>query len=462
MNLPNDFLEYMKKLLGDEFSDYLDSMNLPSNHGLRINRLKISEEEFNNITPYEINKIPFIDNGYIYNDKDNPAKDAYYHAGLYYLQEPSAMLPANRLPISEGDKVLDLCAAPGGKATELAGKLNGSGLLYANDISASRALALLKNLELCGAPNIYVTAETPENLSKKLPQFFDKILCDVPCSGEGMFRKDSSLINSWIEKGPDYYQPIQRSIVDSAYEMLRPGGMLMYSTCTFNEKEDEENILYLLDKYSDLELINIDWYEGFTKGILGLDKCVRIYPHKMNGEGHFLALLKKKESNTEQNKKGTNVFEQTENSVIIRKLVSSNNKNTNSKKIFDNRKNRKISVKDNIDTTNQEYVEYKLPNLLDNGYREGIRYIRTGLMLSDSQAYAMTLSMDKYNNCLSLSHDDIRVNKYLKGETIFLNNDEAVDEGNCLILVDKYPLGFAKCDKNGKMKNLYNKGWRMV
>ena len=462
MNLPNDFLEYMKKLLGDEFTDYMDSMNLPSNHGLRINRLKISEEEFNNISPYEINKIPFIDNGYIYNNKDNPAKDAYYHAGLYYLQEPSAMLPANRLPISEGDKVLDLCAAPGGKATELAGKLNGSGLLYANDISASRALALLKNLELCGAPNIYVTAETPENLSKKLPQFFDKILCDVPCSGEGMFRKDSSLISSWLEKGPDYYQPIQRSIVDSAYEMLRPGGMLMYSTCTFNEKEDEENILYLLDKYNDLELVPIDWYEGFTKGILGLDKCVRIYPHKMNGEGHFLALLKKKESSTEQSIKKSDISEKTENSIIIRKLISSNNKNTNNKKNFDNRKNKKISVKDNIDTINQEYVEYKLPSLLDNGYREGIRYIRTGLMMSDSQAYAMTLSKDKYKNCLSLSHDDIRVNKYLKGETIFLNNDEYVDEGNCLILVDKYPLGFAKCDKNGKLKNLYNKGWRMV
>ena len=463
MNLPNDFLEYMKKLLGDEFTDYMDSMNLPSNHGLRINRLKISEEEFNNISPYEINKIPFIDNGYIYNNKDNPAKDAYYHAGLYYLQEPSAMLPANRLPISEGDKVLDLCAAPGGKATELAGKLNGSGLLYANDISASRALALLKNLELCGAPNIYVTAETPENLSKKLPQFFDKVLCDVPCSGEGMFRKDSSLISSWLEKGPDYYQPIQRSIVDSAYEMLRPGGMLMYSTCTFNEKEDEENILYLLDKYNDLELVPIDWYEGFSKGILGLDKCVRIYPHKMNGEGHFLALLKKKESSTEQSIKKSDISEKTENSIIIRKLISSNNKNTTTnKKNFDNRKNKKISVKDNIDTINQEYVEYKLPSLLDNGYREGIRYIRTGLMMSDSQAYAMTLSKDKYKNCLSLSHDDIRVNKYLKGETIFLNNDEYVDEGNCLILVDKYPLGFAKCDKNGKLKNLYNKGWRMV
>ena len=463
MNLPNDFLEYMKKLLGDEFTDYMDSMNLPSNHGLRINRLKISEEEFNNISPYEINKIPFIDNGYIYNNKDNPAKDAYYHAGLYYLQEPSAMLPANRLPISEGDKVLDLCAAPGGKATELAGKLNGSGLLYANDISASRALALLKNLELCGAPNIYVTAETPENLSKKLPQFFDKILCDVPCSGEGMFRKDSSLISSWLEKGPDYYQPIQRSIVDSAYEMLRPGGMLMYSTCTFNEKEDEENILYLLDKYNDLELVPIDWYEGFSKGILGLDKCVRIYPHKMNGEGHFFALLKKKESSTEQSIKKSDISEKTENSIIIRKLISSNNKNTTTnKKNFDNRKNKKISVKDNIDTINQEYVEYKLPSLLDNGYREGIRYIRTGLMMSDSQAYAMTLSKDTYKNCLSLSYDDIRVNKYLKGETIFLNNDEYVDEGNCLILVDKYPLGFAKCDKNGKLKNLYNKGWRMV
>lgn len=430
MNLPSEYIENMKSLLKEEYYDYCESMNEVPNHGLRVNRLKLSADRFKEIFPYEIKKIPYIDNGYIYDESINPAKDVYYHAGLYYLQEPSAMLPANRLPIEENDRVLDLCAAPGGKATELAGKLGGSGILYANDISASRALALLKNLELSGAHNIYVTAETPENLSNKFPEYFDKILCDVPCSGEGMFRKDPSLINSWMEKGPEYYQPIQRSIIDSAYKMLKPGGMLMYSTCTFSPLEDEDNIQYLLDKYADLELADIDWYEGFSSGLKGLDKCVRVFPHRMSGEGHFLALLRKKESDTQVVTKDRISIEKSQ----IKKIVSKNKK---------------------------EILEYRLPAFKDNGYREGIRYIRTGLLLNDSQAYAMTLDKDNYDLFIDLNYDDIRVVKYLKGETIFLNENEFVKKGLVLILVNGYALGFAKHDGSGKLKNQYNKGWRM-
>ena len=434
MIFPDKFLEYMRNLLGEEYDEYINCLNSPSNHGIRVNRLKVEAADFKKISPFDLTEIPYIDNGFIYDNKDNPAKDAYYHAGLYYLQEPSAMLPANRLPIEKGDRVLDLCAAPGGKATELAGKLMGSGVLYANDISASRALALLKNLELAGADNIFVTAETPENLSNKLPGFFNKILCDVPCSGEGMFRKDPSLIKSWQERGPEYFQPIQRSIIDSAYKMLAPGGYLMYSTCTFNEMEDEDNIQYFLDNYEDMELVDIDWYEGFTPGIKGLDKCVRVYPHKMMGEGHFLALMRKARTTSIED---SNSIDNSENrkyeSVIIKK-----------------------ASKDK-----KEIIEYKLPALIDNGYRDGIRYIRTGLMLNDSQPYAMTLSEEAFENHLNLKHDDIRVNKYLKGETLFLESNETIDKSIVLIMVDGFPLGFAKHDGNGKLKNMYNKGWRM-
>ena len=427
MRLPEKYLSDMKSLLGDEFDAYIDSFNKPSYHGLRINRLKLTGESFLKLSPFEVKKVPFIDNGFYYDNEINPAKDVYYYAGLYYLQEPSAMLPANRLPINENDKVLDLCAAPGGKATELAGKLNGTGLLYANDISASRAAALLKNLEMAGAENIYVTAENPEKLAEKLPGFFNKILCDVPCSGEGMFRKDSGLIKSWLEKGPDYYQPIQRSILESAYNMLADGGMIMYSTCTFSEKEDEDNILYFLDKHNDIKLCDIEWYEGFSHGYKGLDKCVRIFPHKMDGEGHFLALLKK-DSNSE--------FVKT-NEVSDSKII-------------------KRTTKDKKET-----IEYKLPPLKDNGYREGIRYLRTGLMLGESQPYAMSLNKS-YSNVINFSRDDIRVTKYIKGETIFLEENENVETGITLVLVDGFSLGFAKHDGNKKLKNLYYKGWRMV
>ena len=457
MNLPSQFTDYMKKILGSQYSKYIDSMDENSLHGLRVNRLKLSAHDFEEISPFSISKIPFIDNGFIYDNKDNPAKDSYYHAGLYYLQEPSAMLPANRLPIVAGDKVLDLCAAPGGKATELAGKLGGSGLLYANDISASRALALLKNLELAGAENIYVTAETPENLSKKLPSFFNKILCDVPCSGEGMFRKDPSLIKSWVEKGPDYYQPIQREILDSAYEMLAPGGMIMYSTCTFSDMEDEQNIQYFLDKYSDMHLVSIEGYEGFTGGFNGLDKCVRVFPHLMQGEGHFLALMKKDVTDQTIIDLTDDTDEtQFESKIIVKTIVKKDKTQDSKEKNKKKDKQKKQAAEDN-----NESVSYKLPALKDNGYRDGIRYVRTGLMMNDSQAYAMTLSNSTFKNCLHLPHEDIRVTKYLKGETIFTDENELLIKGLVLVMVDDFPLGFAKSDGSGRLKNMYNKGWRM-
>ncbi len=446
MQLPDLYIENMKSLLKDEYNDYVDSFSKEPKSGLRINTLKISKEKFQNIFPYKISQIPFIDNGYYFDAADNPSKHPFYHAGLYYIQEPSAMLPANRLPVSEGDKVLDLCAAPGGKATELLRKLNGKGVLYANDISASRAQALLKNLEMAGGRNYYVTAENPEKLAEKLPLYFDKILTDVPCSGEGMFRKDKKLISSWIERGPEYFAKIQREILSSAYKMLRPGGMLMYSTCTFSPVEDEENIKWFLNEHSDMSLCDIERYEGFEGGILGLDKCVRVYPHKVEGEGHFLALMKKREDN------------------------------------------------DFVNTSKNDYFGkediYVLPEALDNGYRNGLRYLRTGLQkyeeqskeknsskrsrndklynksaeLKPTQSYAMSLTKAQYDNNLSLSLTDERVTKYLKGETILLSDDESssINAGYVLILLDEYPLGFAKYSGDGKLKNMYNKAWRLV
>ena len=181
----------------------------------------------------------------------------------------------------------------GGKATELGAKLNGEGLLLANDISNSRAKALLKNLELMGIPNIYVTSETSEKLAKILPEFFDKILVDAPCSGEGMFRKEPRMMADWEQQGPEYYSKLQREIILDAADMLRPGGKLLYSTCTFSELENEGTIQYLLEQRPDMKLIPCAPYEGFAKGRRGLEACVRIFPHRMNGEGHFLALLEK-------------------------------------------------------------------------------------------------------------------------------------------------------------------------
>ena len=194
MELPAAFEEKMRALLQEEFDDYIACYKEPRYYGMRVNTGKISVEEFEKICPFEIKKIPWIENGFYYDgDKVSPAKHPYYFAGLYYLQEPSAMTPASCLPVTPGENVLDLCAAPGGKATALGAMLNGSGLLVANDISASRARALLRNIELFGITNAFVTNETPAHLGKHFPEFFHKILLDAPCSGEGMFRKEEAL-----------------------------------------------------------------------------------------------------------------------------------------------------------------------------------------------------------------------------------------------------------------------------
>ena len=267
MELPELFLEQMKELLGEEYQAYLDSFQEERVYGLRVNTGKISCEEFEKICPFPIRRIPWIENGYYYDADSKPAKHPYYFAGLYYLQEPSAMTPANRLPVEPGDRVLDLCAAPGGKSTELGVKLSGKGVLVSNDISNSRAKALLKNLELFGIPNTYILSEAPHRLVPHFREYFDKILIDAPCSGEGMFRKEPGVIKSWLEKGNDFYAKLQREISESALQMLKPGGLLMYSTCTFSSKEDEQTVEALLENHPELELVEIAPLEGFDPGI---------------------------------------------------------------------------------------------------------------------------------------------------------------------------------------------------
>ena len=232
----------MKAILGEEYDDFLAGFEKPRHYGLRVNTAKITVEEFKELVPFHLTQIPWVENGFYYEEEDAPTRHPYYYAGLYYLQEPSAMAPAALLPVDPGDRVLDLCAAPGGKSTELGARLKGQGLLVSNDISNSRAKALLKNLELAGVSNLCVTSETPEKLADVFGPFFDKILVDAPCSGEGMFRKDPDLIKSWQEHGPSYYAPIQRQILSQAVRMLKPGGYLLYSTCTFAACEDEDTV----------------------------------------------------------------------------------------------------------------------------------------------------------------------------------------------------------------------------
>ena len=294
--LPEAFLKEMEQLLGDEYEAYIKSYEEAWKPGLRVNTLKIMPEEFKNLSHLELTPVDWTEKGFYYEDTERPARHPFYYAGLYYLQEPSAMAPAAVLPVEPGDKVLDVCAAPGGKSTELAAKLQGKGMLVSNDISYSRARALLKNLELAGAENISVLSEEPGKLAAVWPEFFDKILVDAPCSGEGMFRREEDMVKDWVSRGPSYYSSIQREILEQAVAMLKPGGMMLYSTCTFSKKEDEENVAYILE--------NIHPWNWFLliksslrdfRMVLDIHRLPACSHTGSRGKDNFLALFHKKE-----------------------------------------------------------------------------------------------------------------------------------------------------------------------
>ena len=502
MELPQEFLDRMKKMLGEEYDKFLQTYEEPRKFGLRVNTMKISVEEFVKLAPFHLTPIPWIDNGFYYEKKDDPARHPFYYAGLYYLQEPSAMTPAAILPVSPGEHVLDLCAAPGGKATALASKLKGEGLLVANDISASRAKALLKNLEVFGTRNAFVTNAVPNRLAEQFPEAFDKILVDAPCSGEGMFRKDVANAKAWSPEKVEACARTQREILRQAVKMLRPGGMMLYSTCTFAPEENEQTIEYLLENYPEMELCEIPRYEGFAhgekkycrsywnltadaaedrhadpqadlsegapedqpgnSGTASLEKqneihetisrCVRIFPHRMDGEGHFLALLRKKGElpgiHSHVKRKGGKPAKEDEK--ILRDFLQNVSMQWNMEQ---------IEVRNG-----QVYFVPEPPDI-----RGGIPFLRNGLYLGElkrgrfepGQSFAMALRSDEYRSVVNFEQDDQRVRRYLCGETVMADDLVSSDAGGWqLVCVCGYPLGWGKLS-GGTLKNKYHPGWRM-
>lgn len=448
----------MKNQLGEEYEAYLRSFEQNSKNGLRVNTAKLTPAEFEALSPFAVSRVPWVDNGYFY-EGERPAVHPYYYAGLYYLQEPSAMTPACLLPVKPGERVLDLCAAPGGKSTELAAKLKGEGVLVSNDISNSRAKALLKNLELFGAPNILVVSETPNKLADYFPEYFDKILVDAPCSGEGMFRKSPVIMKNWEQYGTEYYHKLQSEILPQAVKMLRPGGLLLYSTCTFSPEEDEGSVTEVLEAFPEMELVpaltyapECCSYEGFDaghpewveNGTDELKKTLRLWPHKINGEGHFIALFRKKGE---------------DNGIPAPMRLPKLSLSDEALEFF-----REIGL--DIDTSRIELRGeqlYMLPKGLPS--TKGLRILRSGLLLGEekkkrfepSQALACALRADQYGNVLNLSASDDRVLRYLKCETIDV--PEKLESGWVLVCVDGYTLGWGKYS-DGNFKNRYFAGWR--
>ncbi|MBR5467759.1 MAG: RsmB/NOP family class I SAM-dependent RNA methyltransferase [Firmicutes bacterium] len=454
MELPFKYTEKMKTLLGGEFDEYMASFDDSRFYGLRINTLKLSAEEFEKKNIFSLKKVHWCDTGFYYEENARPAKHPYYHAGLYYLQEPSAMSSAEVLPIEEGDRVLDLCAAPGGKTTQLAAKMQGSGVLVSNDISAGRTKALVKNVELMGIKNAIVTSETPEKLASKFEGYFTKILVDAPCSGEGMFRKEPDIIKSWNDEMLDFCVSEQEKILESAAKMLAPDGMLLYSTCTFNPDEDERMIEKFLESHQEFSLCNIDEKYGFDKGRkewtetgnAEIEKCARLWPHKIDGEGHFVALLKKNS---------------TASNLLNIEKTNCKDKRLN---IFFEFADKNLNI--NFDkNANYQFINdglYMLPE--DIPSLKGIRVMRSGMYLGEfkkdrfepSQHLAMCLKKEEIKVCADMALEDERVIRYLKGETVDFEN---INDGWCVVCADTFPLGWAKAQK-GRLKNKYATGWR--
>lgn len=457
MNLPEKFLERVQEGFGIEGFDvnaFMASYEDMPHSGLRLNTMKVPNETkarelFAGTEAAEEvlgDRVPWTEAGFYMDAKGKWTRNPLYFAGLYYIQEPSAMSPAEFLPVEPGHRVLDLCAAPGGKSTRLAERLHGEGFLVANDASASRAKALLKNLEVFGAGNIMVTAEFPEELSKFYTEGFDRILVDAPCSGEGMFRKSPALVKAWEQSGPDFYAPLQRRILAEAVKMLAPGGYLLYSTCTFSRMEDEENALWLLREHEDMEVVPLSLSGRDTTGFVFTEIGARLLPHCLRGEGHYLCLF---------HKKGEAVAPKTTEVRGRRKI----------KDLPDIFKDIQYTFEPERFYQNGGSWYY-LPEGCD--VKPSLRYLRTGLYLGEekkgrfepSQSLAMWMKPEQFANRVMFDMDDERIIRYLKGETIDASGASCVGgDGWCLVCMGDFSLGFAK-RKGTQLKNKYHTGWR--
>ena len=311
MQLPEKFLSRMKSTLGSGFDAFVSSYGRPPLKAVRVNTLKITPSEFAKITPFPLgNSVPWEPNGFFVAE-EKAGKSVQHSAGLYYVQEPSAMCAAPLLSASAGERVLDLCSAPGGKGTQLAQAMCGEGVLILNEVNFSRAKILSQNVERLGVTNAAVISETPERIAEHFTGYFDKVLVDAPCSGEGMFKKESTAIPEWSEEAVIACAHRQRLILQSAQRALKPNGLLCYSTCTFAPEEDEWQIENFLKTHTNFKLLSMQ----------------KLYPHECEGEGHFVALMQKldgEECNTPQfratqpTKKQLTAYRELEKSLLTR------------------------------------------------------------------------------------------------------------------------------------------------
>lgn len=475
MKLPDIFITRMKDELlssGIKEEGFFESFDEEPLKGIRFNKSKTREDIRIKIMDkigngFPVTAVPWCDCGY-YTDSESSGNSPYYHAGVIYPQEPSAMLPAQVLSARPGDLVIDLCAAPGGKACRVAEDLKGEGVLIANEISAQRAKALLRNIERMGIGNAVILNEDPVNMRDTLKNTADKIIVDAPCSGEGMFRRDPSAVRSWEKYGPDQCAALQDSILDSADIMLKDGGELVYSTCTFGIKEDEKRITAFISRHPEYHVVPHPEILGVTHA--GPDSILpgsmRIWPHLSPGDGHFCVHLKKGSSVEaspidpvlQRESRPTKSSKQTEAVFSFMREILTDE----AFERFKDKSERLFFKGEHVMIPIISDRRLGKLNVIKNGlYLGELKKKGQDLVLNPSNSLALSLRKEdiKDTALVSFEHDDTSLIKYLKGET--LNTDVGI-KGNVVISVDSFPLGFGKRGNDGMIKNLYPKAWRLL
>lgn len=458
--LPLGFTDRMRRLLGAEYPAFLASYDKPRRPALRVNPLRLDgiPDGVRALLPFLAERVPFTADGWYYPDDPalRPGRHPYHEAGLYYIQEASAMIPAALCPPRPGERVLDLCAAPGGKATQLAGALRGQGLLVANEIHPGRAAVLSGNIERMGIPNALVLNMEPQALAERFPGFFDRIVVDAPCSGEGMFRKDEGAIAEWSRQNVDNCWRLQREIVSDIWSCLRPGGLLIYSTCTFNAHEDEENVEWIASELgADILSLPVEAEWGITPAVVGDIPAYRFLPGVSRSEGLFLAVLRKhgdadeapvKEDNRKAPRRGRG-----EKAAVVKtpdvQLVSPSD----------------YAVRQGVSDTLLA-VPTRWADVYDKA-AASLKVMHAGVQLGTvkgkdvvpSQSLALSRQLDRSAfPTVDLAYADAVA--YLRKEAVAL--PEGTPRGYVLLTYDGMPIGFEKNIGN-RANNLYPQEWRI-
>lgn len=460
MTLPQEFQEKMQRLLGEKYEAFLKSYDREQAQALRVNTLKITTEEFREKSPFSLRSVPWVPEGFYYGKDDRPGKHPWHEAGLYYIQEPSAMAVGELAAAKPGERVLDLCAAPGGKTTHLAAHMKGEGLLVSNEIHPARAKILASNVERMGIRNAVVTNETPERLAERFPEFFDRIVVDAPCSGEGMFRKEEQALLHWSLENVHMCAERQQEILREAAKMLRPGGTLIYSTCTFAPEEDEGSVSLFLKEHPEFSVKKVDAYEGFGSGhpewadaVSEVKNTFRLWPHRLEGEGHYVAVLQKNSGSVESAREGDR--ESKRKGMEILPTVD-----RNVRKLYEEfaQENLRCLPEGELILFGEQI--YLLPCTLP---LKGLKVLRPGLHLGTlkknrfepGHALALALRPEEARACCNLSMEQAAI--YLRGETL----EAEGEKGWKLVLAEGYSLGWGKA-AGGTLKNHYPKGLRKI